>query len=495
MKLKKYVKTAVLSSIFAISLSITSVQASMVKDKQTTIGTYDIDGRWASTIGNYIYAEDDNLVKIDELVYDKNKKRKVLISRYDKKGKKISEKKLDYQGEKFGGFYKGKENNYIIFGNNNSKNSDKKEVIRIVKYNKNFKELGKLSVKGAYTANPFDAGSLRCAEIGQTVLVHTSRLRYDGHQSQLTIAFDEDSMTLLNADDLGEFQRNHVSHDFNQFVMADGKEFITVDHGDAGPRSILVSWLKAEKGEKDENGNSLNDENWENDYEDNYENDYGNGYGNDYEDNYGNDYGNGYEDDYEDDDYNWSDDWNDDGQRSEDELFSVLKSKEVLKIPGEEGANQTGVSIGSAANMKNTVLVGVNQIDYSKAKSFDSYAIKGKDVNKRNVALYSLNKDTLKVTKNRYTDYTKDKDTTYTAPKMVKLDDERAMLIWNKLNLKSYKSVLQYLIVDEKGKKKSKIKTMKDMVIADEVPIIYKNKVVWSQYKAGKLVINSIPLK
>ena len=104
--------------------------------------------------------------------------------------------------------------------------------------------------------------------------------------------------------------------------------------------------------------------------------------------------------------------------------------------------------------MKNTVLVGVNQIDYSKAKSFDSYAIKGKDVNKRNVALYSLNKDTLKVTKNKYTDYTKDKDTTYTAPKMVKLDDERAMFIWNKLNLKSYKSVLQYLIVDEKGKKK-----------------------------------------
>ena len=109
--------------------------------------------------------------------------------------------------------------------------------------------------------------------------------------------------------------------------------------------------------------------------------------------------------------------------------------------------------------------------------------------------LYSLDKNTLEVIENKYTDYTLDKNTTYTAPKMVKLDGTRIMLIWNKLNLKSYKSVLQYLIVDENGNKLSEIKTLEDMKIADEVPIVYNNKVVWSEYKAGRLVLNTIPLE
>ena len=78
---------------------------------------------------------------------------------------------------------------------------------------------------------------------------------------------------------------------------------------------------------------------------------------------------------------------------------------------------------------------------------------------------------------------------------MVKLDEARVMLIWNKINTISSKSVLQYLIVDENGKKLSEIKTVKGMIIATETPIIYNNKVVWSQYSGGRLVLNQIPLK
>ncbi|ETT18427.1 hypothetical protein HMPREF1497_2152, partial [Fusobacterium sp. CM21] len=169
--------------------------------------------------------------------------------------------------------------------------------------------------------------------------------------------------------------------------------------------------------------------------------------------------------------------------------------------------NQTGVSIGSTVNMATKVLIGVNRMDYSKAKSFNSYTIEGKDVYKRDIVLYSLDKNTLEVTENKYTDYTKDKNTTYTAPKMVKLDDTRVMLIWNKLNMtwkklndqiidkNLKKSVLQYLIVDENGNKLSEIKTVKDMIVTDEAPILFDNKVVWSQYKMGRLILNAIPLE
>ncbi len=267
-------------------------------------------------------------------------------------------------------------------------------------------------------------------------------------------------MSLLNADDLGAFQRDHVSHSFNQFVMPEGNEFIVIDHGDAYPRSILANWLITEP--LIPNFDYID---W------------------------------------------WELEQAEEGKYSYFKRFLSSKKKEILDIPGGGGANQTGVSIGSAANMANKVLVGVNRMDYSKAKSFNSYIIEGKDVYKRDIVLYSLDKNTLEVTENKYTDYTKDKNTTYTAPKMVKLDDTRVMLIWNKLNMtwkklndqiiiKNLKtSVLQYLIVDENGNKLSEIKTVKDMIVTDEAPILFDNKVVWSQYKMGRLILNAIPLE
>ena len=410
----------------------------------TVIGDYDIDGRWANTIGNYLYEENGNLVKVEAIEANKKKEiNRVSVRKYDSTGNLLETKEVPYQGEKFGGFYKGEENNYLIFGNNNEEKNDSKEVIRIVKYDRKFNELGTLSVNGAYTVYPFDAGSLRSAEIGNTILIHTARKRYDGHQSQITIAFNEDTMSLLNADDLGEFQRNHISHDFNQFAMADGNEFIVVDHGDAYPRSIKVSWLRTEALEPEKR-------------------------------------------------YTGEDGWYNIINR---DLFSPSKAKEILNIPGKIGANQTGVSIGSALQTANKVLVGVNKIDYSKATGFDSFDITGKDVDKRDVVLYSLDKNTLEVIENKYTDYNLDKNITYTAPKMVKLDATRIMLIWNKLNIKSDESVLQYMIVDENGNKLSEIKTLENMKIADEMPILYQNKVVWSEYKVGRLVLNTIPLE
>ena len=410
----------------------------------TSIESYDIDGRWANPIENYLYEENGNLVRVEAKDdYDKIENSRVSIKKYDSQGNLLELKELPYQGENFGGFYRGEEYNYLILGNNNEQNDDSKEVVRIVKLDRDFNELGSLSVNGAYTVYPFDAGSLRCAEIGQTILVHTSRERYDGHQSQLTIAFNEDTMTLLNADDLDAFQRNHISHDFNEFAMADGSEFIVVDHGDGYPRGIKVSWLRTEALEPEKR-------------------------------------------------YTGEGGWYNIINR---DLFSPSKAKEILNIPGKIGANQTGVSIGSALQTENKVLVGVNKIDYSKATGFDSFDITGKDVDKRDVVLYSLDKNTLEVIENKYTDYNLDKNITYTAPKMVRLDETRIMLIWNKLNQKSDNSELQYLIIDEVGNKLSEIKTIDDMKIADEMPMVYNGKVVWSEYKKGRLILNSIPLE
>lgn len=148
--------------------------------------------------------------------------------------------------ETFGGFYAGDRYNYMVFGQSNKEENNSREVIRIVKYGKDFNRLESASVTGgeSFTIEPFEAGSLRMAENGNELVIHTTRKRYtteDGlnHQSQLTIRLDTGAMRVKNS--LGRYQENHVSHSFNQFVLFDDGKLVLVDHGDAYPRSVVLN--------------------------------------------------------------------------------------------------------------------------------------------------------------------------------------------------------------------------------------------------------------
>lgn len=153
--------------------------------------------------------------------------------------------KIAYELPLYGGFYSGKQYNYVVFGQTNEEEDNAKEVIRIVRYDKQFKRVDSVSITGgsSYTTIPFDAGILRMAENDNQLIVHTSRQRYttsDGlnHQSQLTIIVNTANMTVTN--DLGAFQKNHVSHSFDQYVAFDGNNHVLVDHGDAYPRALVL---------------------------------------------------------------------------------------------------------------------------------------------------------------------------------------------------------------------------------------------------------------
>lgn len=123
--------------------------------------------------------------------------------------------------------------------------NDNKEVIRIVRYDKNFNRIDSVSIRGgeSFTAAPFCSASGRISEKDNELVFHTSRLRYltgDGlnHQSQLTIIINKSTMTVIN--NLGQFQSNHVSHSFDQYIEFDGDDQVLIDHGDGSPRSIVL---------------------------------------------------------------------------------------------------------------------------------------------------------------------------------------------------------------------------------------------------------------
>lgn len=202
--------------------------------------------RWSYLLRSYLYDGGGDVFYVVD-GKPSNLENAVAVDVYDRHTFALLDSRtVPIELETFGGFYAGDRYNYMVFGQSNREESNSKEVIRIVKYDKDFNRLESASVTGgeSFTIEPFDAGSLRMAESGNELVIHTARKRYtteDGlnHQSQLTIRLDTGAMRVKNS--MGRYQENHVSHSFNQFVLFDGGKLVLVDHGDAYPRSVVLN--------------------------------------------------------------------------------------------------------------------------------------------------------------------------------------------------------------------------------------------------------------
>ena len=173
----------------------------------------------------------------------------ITVETFGADGSLLSTKTLELELSMFGTFYDSGDHFYLVFWQPNQEKDDSKEVIRVVQYDRNWNRLGSVSVNGkdSYTAYPFRSTLSRMAVSGdgKTVTLYTARNRYDGHQSNLTIIMDTKPFRIQKL--MGEeFPSNHVSHSFGQFVRYDGNTMVTVDHGDAYPRSFYLQ--KGNKG-------------------------------------------------------------------------------------------------------------------------------------------------------------------------------------------------------------------------------------------------------
>lgn len=207
---------------------------------------------WSSTMNSYLVDNEDGTLSRVE-----NMRTYVLAEKYDKKtGELKDSKKLSIEISEnafFGGFYSGAEYNYLVFGQVNGDkygdgSDDETEVVRIVKYSKDWEKLDEASVYGANTYIPFDAGSLRMTETAGRLYVYTCHEMYkssDGynHQANMTFVIDEDTMEIEDSyyGVLNIAQAGYVSHSFNQFIQTDGNFVYRVDHGDANPRAVSIT--------------------------------------------------------------------------------------------------------------------------------------------------------------------------------------------------------------------------------------------------------------
>lgn len=165
---------------------------------------------------------------------------KIYILDFDKNWNQISERTLDYELSAFGGYYSGENYNYLVYGQSGS--SAGTEIYRIVKYDKAFNRIASLSVpyEDCYTVTPFDCGNVSIAESGNKLIVYTARTRPDGHQSNIALRINTETMTIDDSYGMGSISDVHVSHSFRQIVKYDGDTPVYVDLGDGYPRAVCL---------------------------------------------------------------------------------------------------------------------------------------------------------------------------------------------------------------------------------------------------------------
>lgn len=163
-----------------------------------------------------------------------NERKKIWIEDYNDKFMITSKRSLDLELDLWGGFYAGDDAYYIAEGQNNTEENNNKEVIRIIKYDHNWKRLGAASIKRDHVAAensvryPFDASSCDMIEHkGKLYLVSGHEGYVDskygqGHQGFLMVEVDPSSMT-------GRFISWDQSHSFIQFLDQQGSDMYMLD--------------------------------------------------------------------------------------------------------------------------------------------------------------------------------------------------------------------------------------------------------------------------
>ncbi|MBE5938068.1 MAG: hypothetical protein E7265_08575 [Lachnospiraceae bacterium] len=235
--------------VLFISAIVTYVSKAEASVKKSTCNVYSGSNRsaqnyyaWASTIGSYLCPRSDGgFMRIQHGATDG-----LLVEYYDGEYNLVSEKTVPGELPIFGGVYTGESNYYVVTGQTNANESADVEVYRVTKYDKNWNRISSTGLYDCNTTVPFDAGTCRMTMVGKYLLIRTCHEMYtssDGnnHQANVTIQVDTDSMTITDSyTGVLNNMYGYVSHSFNQFIKTENNNIISVDHGDAYPRSIVL---------------------------------------------------------------------------------------------------------------------------------------------------------------------------------------------------------------------------------------------------------------
>ena len=256
-RMKKRIQAVILGAalavtgIFAISSRNSAADSSGVVRSswaQTTgglssenLGKHEYNHNWADVVRSYVTEDKDGTLERVEAGEDG-----VYVETYDASLQVTASRKIENALPLFGGYFRGENYKFLVFGQVNLSENKYVEIMRVLKYDMFWNYVGQQSVKGANTTAPFEAGSLRMAEENGILYIHTCHQMYttsDGlrHQANMTFAFDEETLEIKKQQyGIAYVLTGYVSHSFNQFIVADGGKLYRLDHGDAYPRCVCL---------------------------------------------------------------------------------------------------------------------------------------------------------------------------------------------------------------------------------------------------------------
>ena len=201
----------------------------------------DWEGNWKTSATSYLYkGENDTLYRVEYI------NKAIVVEQYDANRNVIWKKTIQPELPLWGGFFAGEKYNFIVVGQGNDNQDDSREVLRVIRYSKNWNRIDAAGIYGANTTLPFRAGGLQMEESGNYLFIHTCHQMYtssDGrrHQANMNFQLYVPSMKFVTANSaVGNPGGDYVSHSFAQFVMIDGDDVVKVDLGDAYPRSVTL---------------------------------------------------------------------------------------------------------------------------------------------------------------------------------------------------------------------------------------------------------------
>ena len=200
---------------------------------------------WSSVVkSNLTENSDKTLTRVEST------SKGVLVEKYSANGKTlISKSTIKNELPIYGGYFSGKNNNYIVFGQNNKGEKDSAEIVRIVKYSKSWSKISDCKIYGSNTFEPFEAGSLRMIELDGKLYVYTCHTMYAdsnklNHQANMLFTVDESTMKATDSMyEVSNLQDGYVSHSFNQFIKTDGTYIYRVDHSESNNMIMSGQYL------------------------------------------------------------------------------------------------------------------------------------------------------------------------------------------------------------------------------------------------------------
>ena len=180
-----------------------------------------------------------------------NKEKTVCIEYYDNDFNIKSKKSIPLELDLWGGFYNGSDGYYLVEGQNNTGEDDAKEVIRVIRYDRNWNKTETAHITGiagdefGQVRYPFD-GCVEMTELNGILYIATGHEGYvdaslgQGHQGLLVIAVDQQTMT-------GEIIDNDLWHSFAQYVKVRDNQLYLLEQSEGSRCTTLSRYDTAAK--------------------------------------------------------------------------------------------------------------------------------------------------------------------------------------------------------------------------------------------------------